>query len=248
MYIGVNELINLYKKPFDQNKKATDIAKKRVREQGLSISGKIGNSRVEDEKIIVIEEWNRKRENGKKAHRDIQQRESRLNEGGEGFIIGEYKKLETSEDGEILNFPEIELKRKIHYYEKFLYNNRYKVVGYVDHLYIDPNGYINIEEYKCNENFTTNFTFEKNGIRFIEKFKQPINNLIDSKLVYAQLQASFYMYLVWTINPRLKFGNIKIRHIVLNEEGDSTGEEFLYDVPILLDEVKLILKDHYKKQ
>lgn len=242
MYIGVNELISLYKKEFDQNKKATDLAKRRVREQGFSLSGKLGNSRIEDEKKLVIKEWDKKRDNSKKVHRTIQERESKLNKGS---IIGEYKKIE---DGEIPIFPNIELDRNIHYYEKFLYNEKYKIIGYADHLYIDSKGYINIEDYKCNQTFTTNFTFEKNGLRFIEKFKQPINNLIDSKLVYAQLQSSLYMYLAWTLNPKLKFGNIKITHVVLNEDGESTGEEFKYDVPFLLDEIKLILKDYIKNK
>ena len=66
MYIGVNELISLYKKEFDQNKKATDLAKRRVREQGFSLSGKLGNSRIEDEKKLVIKEWDKKRDNSKK--------------------------------------------------------------------------------------------------------------------------------------------------------------------------------------
>src|SRR5690606_11690820 len=105
MYIGVNELISLYKKEFDQNKKATDLAKRRVREQGFSLSGKLGNSRIEDEKKLVIKEWDKKRDNSKKVHRTIQERESKLNKGS---IIGAYKKIE---EGEIPIFPNIELDR-----------------------------------------------------------------------------------------------------------------------------------------
>ena len=243
MYRGAKRIIELYKEPFDREGRAIKLAKKRLREQGVSTNTKKAQELIEEEKLKVLQEWRDKADNGKKAHDFIQQRELKKYPNSH---IGNYEKFEGEGDYKPLF---VELEREKHYYEKYIYNDDYEIIGYIDHLYIDKKGYIHIEDWKTHSNFTRGYTYEApNGFRIKNYYYQPISNLIDCKFTDAQLQCSLYMYMVWLLNPKLKFGKIKIIHVVLDEEGNRTGEELPYECSFLLDEIKTLLRDYKKNK
>lgn len=242
MYKGVKSFISRYKKPFDADAVALNVAKKRLRERGIITSSRTGAGLIEEEKLVVLAEWQKTADNGSAAHEEIQAREMRENPNS---VFGGYQKLA---EGQILLEKEVNLvERDFHYFEKQIVLNDIFLIGYIDHLYIDKKGYIHITDYKTHEKFTVGYTFIKNNIKFIENYYAPVKHLIDDKFTDANLQLSFYMYMLWKSNKRLKPGSITITHVVLDSNGKMTGEEINYKAPYLLEEVKAMIRDQKKK-
>lgn len=242
MYQGVKSFISQYKKPFDSDAIALAMAKKRLRERGISTSSRSSSEAIQEEKLAVLAEWKQIADNGSIAHEEIQNREMEKNENS---IFEGYQKLEKDQ---ILSEKTVNhVDRNMHYYEKQVVLNDIFILGYIDHLYIDEKGYIHIEDYKTFEKFTIGYTFIKNNIKFIENYFNPVKHLVDCKFTDANLQLSFYMYMIWKSNKKLKPGSITITHVVLDSDGKRTGEEIEYKAPYLLDEVKAMIRDQKKK-
>lgn len=241
-YKGVKSFYSQYKKPFDSDAIALNVAKKRLREKGISTSSRSAQVAIEEEKLAVLAEWKQTGINGNIAHEFIQHRQMKLHPNSE---FGGYVKLEEGQ--ELSEIETNKVRRNIHYYEKQVVDNDAKIIGYIDHLYVDEKGYIHVEDYKTHKDLTIGYTYEKNGIRFIENYYPPVSHLVDCKFTDANLQLSFYMYMLWKSNKRLKPGKILITHIVLDENGKRTGEEITREAPYLIDEVKALIRDHKKK-
>ena len=240
---GIKDIISLYSKPFNRELKATNVAKQRLKEMGTSYSTKAGKVLLDIEKDKVILEWDKKISFGEIAHEAVRKRNMDLypNHIFEGYKNNNegFKDFDSSKINKI--------EREIHYYEKHIVNNDLKSSGYIDDLFVDKKGYIHINEMKTYSKLVRGYSFEKNGLRFTENCYSPISHLIDCNFTDANLQASFYMYIIWNSNKKFKPGTITITHIKLDEEGNRTGEEIAYPAPYLLNEVKDIIKDYRKR-
>lgn len=239
MYIGVKRFIQAYKKPFDRIEKATKKAKSILKDRGEKITKKD----VDKEVSIIIAQWDAKAEMGRKAHLYINNRELKAKKN---VTISEYQRYDGDYDGE-LDTSTNTLQRGQIYLEKKIVSNHHKLIGYADRVEVDKKGYINIEDYKSwdviyrNSSFVTETGFRVSPTFFYE----PISHLQDTNLTEATLQASIYMYILWTYNKKLKPGKIFIRHVKLNDAGDIINEDMV-EVAYLRDEVRAMLKNKKK--
>lgn len=238
-YKGVKSLISQYKKPFNKEKKALAKAKARLKEEGR----KATSSAVEEEKLVVLSEWHNKTLQGEEAHKVIIER--RFNKYPDS-IVGEYTKREDTDailDAITINKLEIGSR----YFEKLIVDNQNKVIGYADQVYVDNKGYIHIEDFKTHNEIRRTFTARGyNGFVVIENYFHPISDLVVCNYNDCALQASFYMYILWTYNKKLKPGRLTMLHAKLDEDSGKIISEETYELPYLLNEVKSIIQ--YEKE
>lgn len=241
-YKGVKKFITHFKEPFDAETVSFNVAKKRLREKGISTASKLGQERIKEEQTVVLAEWQKSADDGTAAHELVQNREMELHPNS---IMGGWV---PTEEGVLFNAEEINhTDRDINYFEKHVVDNDLMIRGFIDKCYVDKKGYIHITDYKTFKVMTRGYTFEKNGIRFQKLFFAPIAHVVDCKFSEANLQCSIYMYLIWKHNPKLKPGTITIHHVILDDDGKPTGEEVPYDAPYMVEEVKAMARE-YKKQ
>lgn len=242
MYQGVKEFISTYKTPFDRNKKARKIARERMKEREESYTSKEGKKNLEKEIELVLAEWDRKIIWGTLAHDSLQKK------GLEKYpdaIKEEYKKTtEEITSNEVLDINT--LKPNSRYYEKLILDPLNQLVGRVDELYIDKKWNIHITEYKSSKNLNKTYTYMTPMGPKSEYYFHPISHIVDCNFFQAALQASFYMYMLWYYNKKLKTGTITIKHIILNEDNGEIESVVEHEAPYLLEEVKALLK-HRKK-
>ena len=241
MFQGIKEFISVYKEPFNREIKAKRVARERLRTKGVDRPTK---SQLEDEIEEVLDEWDLKADWGINAHKKLQE---------EGLIkypnaiIEEYSKDRVSKDTIPKEALKINLlKKNQRYYEKFIYDPINELIGYVDEVFVDKKGYINIVEYKTTNNLNKNYTFLTPKGPIINKYFKPIDNIIDCNFSQASLQSSMYMYLLWYYNKKLKSGTITIKHIKLNEDTENIETIIDHNSPYLIEEVKKLLQ-HKKK-
>ena len=238
MYTGVKSLISLYKKPFNREVTALKKAKQRLREQGK----KTTETLVTEEKELVLAEWDQLAKFGTQAHESIVNR--RIKKFPKS-VVGKYTKFEGEEKlpAEDINKLEVGMR----YYEKMIVDNQNMIIGYADEVNVDERGYINIEDFKTHREIRRTYTAKAdNGFTIINNFYHPVGNLIDCNYIECALQASFYMYILWTYNKRLKPGKLTMLHTKLDEEtGNIIGEEVI-ELPYLIEEVKAIIQ-HQKE-
>ena len=235
MYIGVKELISKYKKPFNRQVKAKQKAKSRLREIGKKATEK----EVEAESLLVIAEWDKKADFGVKVHQDITRRRIKKYPGS---ILGTYKKAEGDVELPSEEINKLEINQR--YYEKMLVDNQNMIIGYADEIHVDEKGYINIQDFKSFKEVRRTYTAKAaNGFTIVENFFYPVNSLVDCNFIEAALQASFYMYIAWTYNKRLKPGKITMLYTKLDEETGNIINEELIDLPYLIEEVKAIIRN-----
>lgn len=239
MYIGVKEFINGYHEPFDRIAKATNKAKKDLKDRGERATKEMLNKEIE----LVIAEWDEKIEKGYKAHEFVYKKEIEKNPN---IIVGKYKKAESL-GSELLNALEInKLELDKTYLEKQIVSNHNGLIGYIDKLEVTKNGFINITDIKSWEHIYRSSSFVVNGFRVPPKFFfSPIDNLQDCNYNEVCLQLSIYMYIVWTYNKKLKPGKLCINHLILNEDGKVIDEKII-EVPYLRREVKALLNNKKK--
>lgn len=238
MYTGVKSLILKYKKPFNKDVKAQAKAKSRLREEGKSINAKA----VETEKLVVLSEWDLKTKQGEQAHEEIVRRKLKKFPKA---IVGKYKKHESSNPLPAESINKLDLNSR--YYEKLVVDNQNMIIGYVDEVFVDEKGYINIQDVKSHNEIRRTYTAKaSNGFTIVENFYYPVTNLIDCNFIECALQVSFYMYTLWTYNKKLKPGKLTMMHVKLDEATGAIINEQILELPYLIDEVKAIIK-HQKE-
>lgn len=141
------------------------------------------------------------------------------------------------------------------YPEHFCFLKSASICGQSDLVEVRDNK-VYIVDYKSNKELTTEGYKNWQGIS--KKLKVPINHLDDCKLNVYNIQLSLYMYMILKHNPNLKFGSLKIHHIVFKEiDRDRLGnlvytrdinndpiveKVVIYEVPYLKNEIIAILK------
>lgn len=229
---SVKEFISEFKKPFKKEVIAIRKAKKRLRERNETCTKKA----IEEEKDLIIAEWDKKTENGINIHKYIQDKKLSILDN---CIFEGYKG--ESYDYDDINLEDNKLERGKIYFEKFIIDPINRLLGYSDEVEVTEDGYINICDYKSFDKLKIGYTYVSDtGFKIIEKFHFPINHLVLCNYNETALQASFYMYLLWNTNRRLKPGKITLLHTMLDEDGEIISED-IYELPYLLNEVKQLL-------
>lgn len=237
MYQGIKAFIEDYKESFDSNRSATNKAKARLKDRGAKADAKS----VENEKALILAEWQQKETWGTNAHNLVQDREMILYPNS---VKDEYIYSEGNTIPEETN----KLERDKHYFSKKMVDNQNKLIGYADEVFVDKKGFIHVTESKTFGELRRNYTvIAPNGFKVIKNFFTPISHLVDCNFNFAALQASLYLYTFWNNNKKFKPGKIFIRHIKLDEEGNIVSEE-MFEAPYLLSEVKNMLLDSKKKK
>lgn len=238
MYTGVKSLIQQYKKPFNRQIKAQKKAKQRLREQGKKATDKA----VEEEKLLILAEWDLRAKQGTEAHDNVISRRVKKYPAS---VVGSYKKIESEEKLPAEEINKLEIGKR--YYEKMIVDNQNMIIGYADEVIVDEKGYINIQDFKSHREIRRTYTAKAdNGFTIVDKFFHPIGNLVDCNFIECALQASFYMYLLWTYNKKLKMGKLTMLHTKLDEDTGNIISEEVIELPFLIDEVKAIIR-HQKE-
>jgi ATP-dependent exoDNAse (exonuclease V) beta subunit len=111
--------------------------------------------------------------------------------------------------------PEQKLKDGV-YPEHFVYLKSAGLCGQADLVSI-VNGKINILDYKTNKEIKKKGFTNWEGIT--SKMYNPVSHLDDCNLKHYNLQLSLYVYIIKKHNPKLKVGDLKIQHVIFEEEG-----------------------------
>lgn len=241
MYQGVKYLISKYREPFDSLNAATKKAKERMKLRGISSSTKEGKIQLQEEIILVQEEWKKKEEYGANAHSKLQHD---LKIKYPDTITNSYTKTNFDEISkeDILLINKVKLNTR--YTEKHIIDFHNKLSMYIDELHIDDKGYIHITEYKSSKNLNRTYTYKYPLGTITNYYSNPISHIIDCNFSHATLQASMYMYFVWYYNKHLKPGTITIKHIILNEEDGSIISLENHEAPYWINEIKDILQSN----
>jgi len=148
--------------------------------------------------------------------------------------------------------PEQKLKDGV-YPEHFVYLKSAGLCGQADLVSI-VNGKINILDYKTNKEIKKKGFTNWEGIT--SKMYKPVSHLDDCNLKHYNLQLSLYAYIIKKHNPKLKVGDLKIQHVIFEEEGkDKYGypitkyindepvvkEIIIYELPYLKDEIQSLI-------
>jgi hypothetical protein len=148
--------------------------------------------------------------------------------------------------------PEQKLKNGV-YPEHFVYLKSAGLCGQADLVSI-VNGKINILDYKTNKEIKKKGFTNWEGIT--SKMYKPVNHLDDCNLKHYNLQLSLYAYIIKKHNPKLKIGDLKIQHVIFEEEGkDEHGypiskyidgepvvkEVIIYELPYLKQEIQSLI-------
>ncbi len=238
MYIGVKKLIQSYKKPFNREVAALKKAKARLREEGKKATEKL----VEEEKQLVLAEWDRKTQFGTEAHEKVISRRVKRYPTS---IVGKYVKFEGEDELPAEEINKLEVNTR--YYEKLLVDNQNHIIGYADEVFVDERGYINIQDFKSHDEIRRTYTAKgTNGFIIVDNFYYPIKDLVDCNFNECALQASIYMYILWTYNKRLKPGKLTMLHTKLDPDTGSIMTEEVIELPYLVDEVKALFQ-HLKE-
>lgn len=113
------------------------------------------------------------------------------------------------------------------------------LAGQID-LIVKSGNDIYIIDYKTNKKIEQKGFFDSSK-RTTEKMKYPLNNLEECNFSHYSLQLSTYAWMLQKINPEFNIKGLKLLHI------DHDGNQTIYDVPYLKEEVVKMLS-HYKKQ
>ena len=243
-WISVTTLISKFKNPFNAEKVANKVSKKK-------------NSKwygIEPKKIQEI--WNnesiRAMTLGTFYH---DQREADMIEFDNIKRYGSTLPIfraEFNEEG-----AKIALDQKLVsgiYPELLVYLKSAGLCGQADLVEI-VNGYINITDYKTNKEIKEKGFTNWEGIT--SKMYKPLSHLDDCNLNHYNIQLSIYMYIILKHNPKLKPGKLIIQHVSFEKEGenahgypitkyDGQGEPIIkeikiHDLPYMKEEVRSLI-------
>jgi hypothetical protein len=203
VYLSATQILKMVQKPFNAKERAIAYAKKH------------GNTPE-----YWLEQWENKKnyrcEVGNVKHRVNELRDN-LMFGGSSPVLIDYSSLK---DGL--------------YTELKLWHHSWGIAGRTDRATIRTIygvRYIDIDDYKTNEVFTTRGYQFRNGTH--KMLLHPVSHLEDSKLSMYTLQVSLYTYMAESMG--FVAGNRTLIHI------DDNDEKVVYKVPYLKDDIINIL-------
>ena len=248
-WTSVTSFVGMFKPKFDADKQSKKSSKnKRSKWYGMTPKEILDTWNKESERAIGLGNW---------YHNE---REKRLLEFStierDGTEVPIIKPITDSNGIKIA--PEQKLKDGV-YPEHFVYLKSAGLCGQADLVSI-VNGKINILDYKTNKEIKKKGFTNWEGIT--SKMYNPISHLDDCNLKHYNLQLSLYAYIIKKHNPKLKVGDLKIQHVIFEEEGkDEYGypitkyingepvvkEIIIYELPYLKSEdqsLMMWLKDN----
>lgn len=231
LYTSVTELIESFSEGFDEHAKATKKAREILKERDVKATA----DAVEEQRLIILNEWNEKRLLGIKIHNELQEKD----------VINEKAIVEGRGEGEGSDSC-LTLSNNTTYLEKKCVDINNKIIGYADKVVV-KNNYLDIIERKTYKNiYTTSSFISSTGFKVPAKhFSYPLDHKQDCNFEKIALQASMYMYILWNNNKKLKPNKLILEHIVLSDVGKII-KTVKYDLPYYREEIKAILK--FRKQ
>ena len=238
-WISVTTLISKFKNPFNAEKVAKKVSKKKN-------SKWFGIDPIEIQKI-----WNnesiRAMTLGTFYH---DQREKDICSFSsierEGFTIPVF--VPKGEEDGIKIAPHQRLDPGV-YPEHMVYLKSVGICGQADLVEV-VDGKVNIIDYKTNKEIRTKSFKNWEGIS--ERMSTPLSHLDDCNFNHYALQLSIYMYIIIKHNPKLRPGKIHIHHVRFEEEGkDEYGypiTKYTLEGDPLLKEVIPISIDYLKDE
>lgn len=235
--IGVKKFIEEFKTPFNREAKALAKAKRILSKEYT----KPTKEQIEEEKLKILGEWERKTDRGVDYQQKLCVKESKNNPN----VVLETR-FKNEELIDIQDFKSVcKLENGKTYLEKFLCSKKYGILGYADKIAVKRSA-IDITDNKVVDkiyrtgNFKTSNGFKVEG----EKMFPPLNHLYQCNYNDFVLQLSLLMYLAWENNKHLKIGKLYINHVKMNDS-DKILDTELIEVPYMKEEVIKMLK--YKK-
>jgi len=205
-WISVTTLISKFKNPFNAEKVAKKVSKKKN-------SKWFGIDPVEIQKI-----WNneslRAMTLGTFYHNQREQDICSFSSiEREGFTIPVF--VPKGEEDGIKIAPHQRLDPGV-YPEHMVYLKSAAICGQADLVEV-VDGKVNIIDYKTNKEIKTKSFKNWEGIS--ERMSTPLTHLDDCNFNHYALQLSIYMYIIIKHNPKLRPGKIHIHHVRFEEEG-----------------------------
>jgi hypothetical protein len=233
LYTSVTSLIDSFSEEFDEHAKATKKARELLKEKDVKATA----DAVEEQRLIILNEWKEKRLLGIKIHNELQEKDVLK----ENAIVEGRVEVEGEFDTDCLF-----LKNNTTYLEKKCIDNNNKIIGYADKVVV-RNNYIDVIERKTYKNIYTSSSFiSSTGFKVPAKYMSyPLDHKQDCNFEKIALQSSMYMYILWNNNKKLKPNKLILEHVVLSDTGKII-KIVKYDLPYYREEVKAILK--FKKQ
>jgi len=238
-WISVTTLIAKFKNPFNAEKVAKKVSKRKSSKwYGLSPKKiqKIWNN--ESERAMTLGTYyHNQREEDICSFSSIER---------DGFTIPVFTP-QGEEDG-IKIAPHQRLDPGV-YPEHMVYLKSVGICGQADLVEV-VDGKVNIIDYKTNKEIRTKSFKNWEGIS--ERMSTPLSHLDDCNFNHYALQLSIYMYIIIKHNPKLRPGKIHIHHVRFEEEGkDEYGypiTKYTLEGDPLLKEVIPISIDYLKDE
>lgn len=204
-WLSVTSIIEHFKEPFDAQKVAELVSKKKTSKwYGLK-----------PEEIIALwdKEKNRSTKLGSWYHNGREEDTNACNTiRREGIDLQIFPSLE--QDG-VKYAPDQALVPGI-YPEHFMYLNSAKICGQADRVEVIGDR-VDIIDYKSNKEIKTEGFTGRDGVT--KKMYPPLNHLDDCNYIHYSIQLSFYMYMILKHNPNLKPGNMILQHVIFELAG-----------------------------
>ena len=212
-WTSVTSLIGNFKQPFDADTQVIkSIKNKKSKWYGLSKEEVLTAWNTEGKRSTDLGTWyHNQRESDLISHNTIQK------EGIELPIIKPIWK-----DGFKIA-PKQQLTNGL-YPEHFIYLKSAGICGQSDIVEV-INNKLNISDFKTSKEIKTQGFINWEGIE--QKMLKPLNHLSDCHFNHYALQLSLYMYMIIKYNPTLKPGELRIDHIIFEEQARDK-----YDYPI----------------
>ena len=258
-YISVTTLIGKYENEFDKEFVSKYKALERILDSvtwkkekgGIWKSHNIPKEFLEvyniDEKELnkvqqdILDEWDEINriscERGTKIHAKL---ENSFYNAGSNITLKKFGiggKFECKKD-----YSDLDLEYGIYPEYLIYYDNPsidLHIAGQIDLLVKNGNDII-IGDWKTNAKLDQK-GFYDNSTRSTKKMKYPLTNIEDCNLWHYYLQLSTYAWMMQKINPNFNIKRLFIYHF------DHDGNQTLYEVPYLKDDVEKMLK-HFAKQ
>lgn len=204
-WLSVTSIIEHFKEPFDAQKVAELVSKKKTSKwYGLKPEEIIALWDKEKNRSTTLGSWyHNGREEDTNACNTIRR---------EGIDLQIFPSLE--QDG-VKYAPDQTLVPGI-YPEHFMYLNSAKICGQADRVEVVADR-VDIIDYKSNKEIKTEGFTDRNGVT--KKMYPPLNHLDDCNYIHYSIQLSFYMYMILKHNPNLKPGKMILQHVTFELAG-----------------------------
>ena len=226
-WTSVTSFVGMFKPKFDADAQAKKSSKnKRSKWYGMKPKEILDTWNKESERAITLGNWyHDERENRLLEFKTIER---------DGVEVPIIKPIIDHNGTKIA--PEQKLSEGV-YPEHFVYLKSAGLCGQADLVTI-VNNKINILDYKTNKEIKKKGFTNWEGIT--SKMYNPVSNLDDCNLKHYNLQLSLYAYIIKKHNPKLKFGDLTIQHVIFEKEGD---DKFGYPITKYNDQGEPIIKE-----